>query len=100
MANTVVPSKNWTLPVGLPDPFTTGVTVAVNVTFMSVCRRIGARGQRGGRRHGPGEGLIGAGSLAVAGSDRAAYAGEPLIVPLIRPELVLIDRPHGKPLAE
>ena len=32
VCRTFVPSRNVTVPVGLPDPFMTGVMVAVNIT--------------------------------------------------------------------
>ena len=97
-----MPSRNVTVPVGVPDPFTTGVTVAVKVTFCPYT-----------------EGLVLELTVLVvaptfqvkfwltlapwpsaAVTETALAPGAAEILPLIRPEPVLIDRPAGRPVAE
>ena len=101
VCRTVVPSKNVTVPVGLPEPFTTDVMVAVKVTLCPYTEGLGFEVTV----------LVVAPTfqvkfwlarpLAVASSNRDGIgAGAAEILPLIRPERVLIDRPDGRPAAE
>ena len=58
VCRTLVPSRNVTVPVGLPDPFTTGVTVAVKVTLYPYTEGLVLKSRCLWLRHVPGEILL------------------------------------------